>query len=63
MGKAVFDVVSDIQEAVKDLGLEVTAFDGGRELFSREGESEINVRFALKNYRGGLSMDGINESF
>ena len=45
--KPVLDVVNSIQEAIKHLGLEITAFDSGRELFTREDKPEINIRFAL----------------
>lgn len=45
--KTSFEAVSEIREAVKPLGYEVTAFDSGRELFTREGKSEINIRLSL----------------
>jgi hypothetical protein len=45
--KTVFDTVSEIREAVKPLGYEITAFDSGREFFTREGKREINIRVSL----------------
>jgi hypothetical protein len=45
--KSVFEAVSEIRELIKPLGCEITAFDSGRELFTEEGKSEINVRISL----------------